>query len=222
MQNSRLELFRVRYFFFHHCDTSNQERIGLKEFSDLKAAGALNEDLTLTVRERIHPENVRRGAYSVQVFGLWDVYIWIALGNKSNRQLLAHSLFDGVEPFRAADHNRHDHGRKEYPAAQGYDDHRSRRDIEARLGFRGFVLFSLHECFLISMMNSPSWKEISPTDRGFSPPMSRRRGAGPSRRAGLSQIFAPPPGRLLGSGPSPRMRSSPPSSRPPPRSAATP
>src|SRR4029453_5434161 len=76
MQNSRLELFRVRYFFFHHCDTSNQERIGLKEFSDLKAAAALNEDLTLTVRQSIHPENVRRGAYSVQVFGLWDVYIW--------------------------------------------------------------------------------------------------------------------------------------------------
>ena len=30
------------------------------------------------------------------------------------------------------------------------------------------VLFSLHECFLISMMRSPSLKEISPSNNGFS------------------------------------------------------
>jgi hypothetical protein len=77
----------------------------------------LNEDLTLTIRQSIHPENIRGGTYSIQVFGLWGVNIWIPLGDKANRQLLAHSLFDSVEPFRAADHNWHDHGRKEYPVA---------------------------------------------------------------------------------------------------------
>jgi hypothetical protein len=97
----------------------NEEGIGLKEFPDLKAAAALNQDLALTVRQSVHPENFRRGTNSVDVFGLWGVYIWIALGDKSNGQLLAHSLFDSVEPFWAADHNGHDHGRKEYPVAQG-------------------------------------------------------------------------------------------------------
>src|SRR5499426_3618269 len=206
MQNSRLELFCLRHLFFHHRDSSNQKRIGFKEFADLKAAPALNEDLPLTVRQRVHPQNVRGGAHAVQIFGLWSLYIGIALGDKSNRQLLAHSLFDSVEPFRAPDHNGHDHGRKEYPAAQGYDDHRSLRNIEARLGFRGFLLFNLHECFLISMMSSPSLREISPTDRGFSPPTSLSRRS--KRPSVISHIFSSPSSQHVGSGRSPRITSS--------------
>ena len=174
----------------------------MEEFGDLKAAPALNEDLTPAVRPSKLPCNIRGGAYFVKVLGLWSFYIRIALDNNANRHSLANRLLDGLEPCPAPDISGIIMDGKSTRLRIGRMTNAPSGILRRGLDLGDSFLFSLHECFLISMMNSPSWKEISPTDRGFSPPTSLSRRS--KRPSGISHIFSSPSAQHLGSGRSPR------------------
>jgi hypothetical protein len=106
----------------------------------------LHENLAPSVRQSKHSCDIRGGAYSVKVLGLWSFYIPIALDNNPDRHLLANRLLDSVAHGPATDRERHHHGWKEHPVAYREYDQRSLRNIETRRGCGNLRLFfSVHE-----------------------------------------------------------------------------
>src|ERR1044072_461556 len=205
MENARLEILRARRVFLDPLDARDQKRLTLDEFLDLETLLALNDYLALAVRQAEHAQHGGRGAGGVEIAGVGLLDRSVDLGDKTERQFLAHRLFHNLQAGAPPDHERHDRGRKQHGVAQRQDRQGARRYRDSWLVLRGVFFFAGHEFFLNSISSIPSRNFTYPTAPGLSPSITaKRRSNCPS---GSSQILSSPSRQHSGTGRLPAMTS---------------